>query len=126
MFQVIGSMYLKLTWEYFQLSIAVFGSVLTFMEAIVTSPLNDASEVESVKKEKRGVLGYGVYGHHHAHHHPHSDEFLNHFHHHGLPHSVPFHHHHAPSYPVPLGAHAHTTIVKKLGIPVPVPYPVKV
>lgn len=96
------------------------------MDAIVTTPIKtDASQVESIKKEKRGVLGYGIYGHHHAHHHLHSDEFFNHHHHHG-PHVPPPFIPPPPAHPVPLGAHAHTTIVKKLGIPVPVPYPVKV
>lgn len=123
------------------MKIVVLCSIFGLIQAIVTSPTAtaDISEAaESAKKEKRGVIGYGAFGHHHGPY-PHSDEFLHHSlnHHHG--HHIP----HGPAYPAPfppaplpppahhpapvtLGAHAHTTIVKKIGIPYHVPYPVKV
>jgi hypothetical protein len=83
------------------------------------------SLVDSPKKEKRGAFGYGVHGHH-QHHYEHFDDY-----------SPPaYQHHHHPVGPPPIpppqlpplhfGAHAHTTVVKKVAIPVHVPYPVKV
>jgi hypothetical protein len=82
---------------------------------------------DSSKKEKRGVFGFGAHGHHH-HNYEHFDDYAPPYHHH--------HQHHHPVGPPPiappplppvnLGAHAHTTVVKKVAIPVHVPYPVKV
>lgn len=85
--------------------------------AIVSSP-SLATVLENVKKEKRGIYGYGLHGSHHHY----EDSPLPPSHHvHGLPPLGPAH---IP--PVNLGAHYHTTITKKIGVPYPVPYPVKV
>jgi hypothetical protein len=96
-------------------------SVFVANSAIVTSPSNTVASLDATRKEKRGT--FGAYGHHA---YEHFDD---------LP--APYHHHHhsvgpapvippPPQPPVHLGAHAHTTVVKKVGIPVHVPYPVRV
>lgn len=124
---------------YFQLGLAVLCSVFSLNSCILTvqkyrtiAPsvaTNEDSTATSSKKEKRGVFGFGVHGHHgyaphyedYAHnHHPH--------HNHHLPsHPPPLPPHHPPAtHPVNLGAHFHTTVTKKIGIPIPYPYPVKV
>lgn len=101
-------------------------SVVAINSAIVTLPSNIASLSEAVRKEKRGIFGFGVHGHHHHQYAPpHYDDY---------PPPIP-HHHHAPGPvapppippgPVNLGSHFHTTVTKKIGVPIPYPYPVKV
>lgn len=94
-------------------------SVAAFNSAIVTLSNYELS-TDVVKKEKRGVFGFGVHSHHN--YAPHYDEFR----------PYPNHHHHPPPLPphlpapVNLGAHFHTTVTKKIGVPIPYPYPVKV
>lgn len=93
----------------------VLSSVVAMNSAIVSSPAL-AAFPENVKKEKRGIYGPGVNGHH-----PHYEDlaFPPNHHVHGVPPLGP-----APLAPVNLGAHYHTTITKKIGVPIP--YPVKV
>lgn len=86
-------------------------SVIAQNAAILSSP------AENVKKEKRGIFGFGVHGNHHHH------EDL----------SLPPNHHGPPLLgptPVNLGAHFHTTVTKKIGIPIPYiiykPYPIPI
>lgn len=111
----------------FQLSLSVLWSVFAINSAIVTLSSSSTSLAESVKKEKRGIFGFGVHGHHHNYP-PHYDDY---------PPPIP-HHHQTPGppfvppppplppAPVNLGAHFHTTVTKKIGVPIPYPYPVKV
>lgn len=101
----------------FKLSLLVLSSVIAMNTAIVSSP-SLATLPENVKKEKRGIYGLGVHGNHHHY----DDSPIPPSHHvHGLPPLGPAH-----LAPVNLGAHYHTTITKKIGVPYPVPYPVKV
>lgn len=126
---------------YLQLGLAVLCSVFTLNSGILTVPkyrtivpsvaTNEDSTASASKKDKRGVFGFGVHGHHgypqhyddyvHNHHHqPHHS-------HHSAPLPPPLPPHHPPAtHPVNLGAHFHTTVTKKIGIPIPYPYPVKV
>lgn len=84
--------------------------------AILTIPSEKSIVQEFSKKEKRGILGFGAHGHHHHHHQEHYDDWQAH-HNHPPP---------LPPQPAALGSHFHTTITKKVGIPVPYPVPVKV
>jgi hypothetical protein len=101
--------------------------------AIVTPPSSQQVAIaESVKKEKRGVFGFGAHGHHgYQHHYDDFPPYGHHQNHH--PHHLPHHLPPAPPQglppapgPVNLGAHFHTTVTKKIGVPIPYPYPVKV
>lgn len=93
--------------------------------AIVTIQTeNTSSHSIPVKKEKRGVFGFGVHGNHHYPHQYdelHQVHYPNHLHHHHQGPPPP-----PPPAPVNLGAHFHTTVTKKIGVPIPYPFPVKV
>lgn len=100
-------------------------SVVSLNSAIVSSPSSHAPLTDPVKKEKRGIFGFGAHGHH-SQYAPHYDDlppYPNHNHHHPGPPIGPLPPHPAP---VNLGAHFHTTVTKKIGVPIPYPYPVKV
>lgn len=100
-------------------------SVFVINSAIVTLSSMSTSLADPVRKEKRGIFGFGAHGHH-QHYPPHYDDY---------PPPIPQHYHqnvpgpafppHPPA-PVNLGAHYHTTVTKKIGVPIPYPYPVKV
>lgn len=125
-----------------QLGLTVFWSVFTLNCAIMTIPNYRTSALSTdgdtfSKKEKRGVFGIGVHGSHHHHGYaPHYDDWAHnhHSHHHPpplLPAAIqthPYNHHpHPPStHPVNLGQHFHTTVTKKIGIPIPYPVPYRV
>lgn len=95
---------------------------MTFFQldvAILTIPSEKSIVTDSTKKEKRGVLGFGVHGHHHHSHHHHPEHYDDW--HHLPPPPPPPHPPHLAHPSVPLGSHFHTTITKKVGIPYPVP-----
>ena len=107
-------------------------TVLKSVNAILAPPIDKS--LVATKKEKRGIFGFGAHANHNSHHHhddhhnhhnpypygyaPHYDDFAPH-----PPHPPPPHN---PGFFANLGAHFHTTITKKVGVPYPVPYPVKV
>lgn len=104
-------------------------TVIKSVDAILAPP-TDKSLV-ATKKEKRGIFGFGAHSNHNSHNH--YDDHHNHHNHHPYGYSQYYDdwapHLHPPPNPgflANLGAHFHTTITKKVAVPYPVPYPVKV
>lgn len=83
--------------------------------AILSIPSEKSIVSEVTRKEKRGAFGFS------GHHHPPSHHFDDWHNGHHLPPPPP-----PNGPPLPLGAHFHTTVTKKIGVPLPYPVPVKV
>ena len=103
-----------------QIGLAILVTLFQLNAAILTNPNEKSTVQEFSKKTKRGILGFGAHGHHHGHHQHHPEHFED----------WQAQHNHPPPPQPPLqpalGSHFHTTITKKVGIPVPYPVPVKV
>lgn len=107
-------------------------TIIKSVNAILAQPTDKS--VIATKKEKRGIFGFGAHANHNSHHnHDDHHNYHNHYNHYPYgyaPHYDDFatHSHppHNPGFFANLGAHFHTTITKKVGVPYPVPYPVKV
>lgn len=100
-------------------------SVIKSVNAILASPIDES--LVATKKEKRGIFGFGAHSNHnsydHHNHHNHHPYGYSQYYDDWAPHSHPPPN---PGFFANLGAHFHTTITKKVAVPYPVPYPVKV
>lgn len=112
--------------------------VVTVLKSVnsILAPPADKSLIPT-KREKRGIFGFGNHNNHNNHHYDddHHHHHDGHHHHHDgyapyfdnwAPPPHPHPPHNPPGFWANLGAHFHTTITKKVAVPYPVPYPVKV